>query len=331
MSVLSLIQKAKKYKIHIVWYTLLLFAFIFFSIFSLLLINQIRKEGDNVIGSGKQVLVTLKNNELKASENIFARIKEKAEAKKRAEVEASTIPKIAIIVTGLGLSQSTTEQALKLPAYISFSFSPYAANLKGWAVKASEGGREILLDIPMEPHDYPYSDPGPYGLISSQTSEQNNKRLKELIDLLEADIGFVSSYEEKFSQFPFAMGEVLKVLKEKDLIMVLGSISVNKPIIDEAESLGVSFKAVDRWLDKDLSPEKMDEVLRSLTELAKEHKKIILLTRPYPISITRLQDWISTLPQGQVELVPISKILPVKPKDMIKQDEKDTDRQKPIH
>src|SRR3546814_12345072 len=68
-------------------------------------------------------------------------------------------PRIAIVLHDMGLNQQLTLLAAeRLPPEISFSFNPYAQDLKPMVERARTIGHEALLDLPMEPFDYPSSD-----------------------------------------------------------------------------------------------------------------------------------------------------------------------------
>lgn len=63
---------------------------------------------------------------------------------------------VAVIVTGLGLSESGTLDAIeKLPDTVTLAFAPYGRTLKRTASVARAGGHELMLEIPLEPFDYP--------------------------------------------------------------------------------------------------------------------------------------------------------------------------------
>ena len=69
--------------------------------------------------------------------------------------------KIAVIIGGLGISQTSTQRAIRaLPPEITLAFAPQGNSLARWAQEARRGGHEILLQIPMEPFDYPSVNPG---------------------------------------------------------------------------------------------------------------------------------------------------------------------------
>ncbi|MEI9929704.1 MAG: divergent polysaccharide deacetylase family protein [Rhizomicrobium sp.] len=74
-------------------------------------------------------------------------------------------PRIAIVIGGLGISARQTDAALKgLPQGVTLGFLPYAADAQRAVSDARAQGHEVLLEVPMEPFDYPDSDPGPHTL-----------------------------------------------------------------------------------------------------------------------------------------------------------------------
>src|SRR3546814_2917386 len=56
-------------------------------------------------------------------------------------------PRIAVVLTGLGLSDSATAAAIEeLPSAVTLSFSPYARDLERWIALARARGHEVMLD-----------------------------------------------------------------------------------------------------------------------------------------------------------------------------------------
>ena len=50
-------------------------------------------------------------------------------------------------------------------APVTFAFTPYGTDLERWVARARGEGHEVLLQIGMEPFDYPDNDPGPQTLL----------------------------------------------------------------------------------------------------------------------------------------------------------------------
>ena len=60
---------------------------------------------------------------------------------------------------------------------MTLAFAPYAGDVQHWVTQARENGHEALLEVPMEPIDFPDSDPGPHTLRSGVEQDCNLQRL----------------------------------------------------------------------------------------------------------------------------------------------------------
>lgn len=103
-------------------------------------------------------------------------------------------PRVALIVAGLGVSVSATSAAIaQLPGPVTLAFMPYGADVERLAARARGEGHEILLQIPMEPFNYPDNDPGPQTLLTSLTPEQNLERLYWLMSRMQGYVGLAEA------------------------------------------------------------------------------------------------------------------------------------------
>ena len=66
-------------------------------------------------------------------------------------------------------------------------------NVEQLAARARNDGHELLLQIPMEPFDYPDNDPGPQTLLTSLDAGQNIDRLHRLMSRFQGYVG-ISNY-----------------------------------------------------------------------------------------------------------------------------------------
>ena len=83
-------------------------------------------------------------------------------------VKAAKMPVVSIVVGGLGVGAAkTTDAIMKLPAAVTLAFTPYGSDPGKLAERARAQRHEILLQIPMEPFDYPDNDPGPQTLLTT--------------------------------------------------------------------------------------------------------------------------------------------------------------------
>src|SRR5690606_7115588 len=78
-------------------------------------------------------------------------------------------PKVAIVVTGLGINEQGSLEAIDtLPDDVTLAFAPYGRSLESTVASARLAGHEIMLEIPLEPFDFPQNDPGPHTMLTGE-------------------------------------------------------------------------------------------------------------------------------------------------------------------
>lgn len=69
--------------------------------------------------------------------------------------------RVVIVIGGLGVSQTGTQAAIaKLPAEVTLAFASQGNSLGRWMQTARQKGHEIVMQVPLEPYDYPNVNPG---------------------------------------------------------------------------------------------------------------------------------------------------------------------------
>ncbi|MGF1625215.1 MAG: divergent polysaccharide deacetylase family protein, partial [Alphaproteobacteria bacterium] len=128
-------------------------------------------------------------------------------------------PMVAVVVSGLGLSSGATEAAIQsLPGAVTLSFSPYSSRLQDWVALARAAGHEVLIDLPMEPADFPNSDPGPQALMTGLSPEVNLQRLEWVLSRTTNYVGVGSFMGSRFAADAAAMRPVLEAIRARGLI-----------------------------------------------------------------------------------------------------------------
>lgn len=220
-----------------------------------------------------------------------------------------TRPRIAIIITNLGLEDDVTERALKVDGAIGLSFSPYARRLSDWIDKARNRGHEVLLDLPMEPADYPKSDAGPYAMQSSLDAESNLRRLDWIMSRATGYVGFVNLMGGAFTGNADALKPVIIELSKRGLLYVdnhENPVSIAPRIADAS---GVPNLTADVTIDSRMRRETIIENLFKLETLAKAQGVAIGVTRPYPLVIERIKAWSRDLKSKGIVLMPVTGII----------------------
>lgn len=213
-------------------------------------------------------------------------------------------PQIAIVVLGLGLEVEVTEAALGLPGAISLEVSPYALNLAALVPRARADGHEVLLNLPMEPEDYPESDPGPHTLLADISTTENLERLSWVLAQGAGYVGVVASGGR------FATSEQARPVLDALAARGLGLIEVGNARMEAAaREVGLPYAAAGDPIDEEPLAVAIDYALAELETAALESGSALGVAQAYPVTIERLQSWASTLESKGLALVPASALL----------------------
>ena len=226
----------------------------------------------------------------------------------------ANVPRIALVVTGLGISANSTAETLsKLPGPVSFAFTPYATDVERVAARARAGGHELLLQLPMEPFDYPDNDPGPQTLLLSLSSEQNVDRMHWLMSRFQGYVGVANFMGSRFTANEATFAPVLQEVAKRGLMYLDDGSSPRSLAGQIAGSSGLPYAKVNVVLDAVPTPNEVDRALVRLEGIARDNGVAIGIATALPVSIARLANWAKTAESRGFVLVPISAAA-VKPK-----------------
>ena len=140
-------------------------------------------------------------------------------------------PYIAVMISGLGKLQNTTNAAIyALPQEVSLSFSPYSEQLGNYVAEARRSGHETLLDLPMQRGLFPSTDPGPLGLVAGLPEQENRKRLHKTLGRNVAYIGMTATSGETFSYAGQQMKSFVQEINDRGLIYISGTDDPEMPV-----------------------------------------------------------------------------------------------------
>jgi hypothetical protein len=220
-------------------------------------------------------------------------------------------PRIAILIGGMGLSTSGTNEAIaQLPPSVSLAFAPYPKDLQEFVTKARRHGHEVLLQIPMEPFDYPSNDPGPYTLLTDLSPKENIQRLDWLMSRFTGYFGVTNYMGAKFTSTADALRPALKQLSARGLVYIDDGASARSHARDIADEVGLGNATADALIDADQTPEAIDQALGKLEQVARERGFALGVGSGLPVTIERVTEWARTLADKDILLVPASAAIP---------------------
>ena len=223
--------------------------------------------------------------------------------------------RIAIVVSGLGISAKATAAALAgLPAGVTLGFAPYAMDVQRWVSEGRQLGHEALLELPMEPFDFPDSDPGPHTLRSGVDRDSNGQRLEWVLSRFTGYAGVTNLLGQRFLADADALSPAMTQLSRRGVYFYDNGAVAQSVAADVASRSGTAFAKASGTLDGIQTALEIDKQLSNLEAQARDHGSAIGSGFLYPITIERIAAWSKTLEKRGFVLVPVSAIVSQPPK-----------------
>jgi uncharacterized protein len=223
---------------------------------------------------------------------------------------AAKMPVVAIVVGGLGVGAAKTADAImKLPPAVTLAFTPYGSDPAKLAERARAQRHEILLQIPMEPFDYPDNDPGPQTLLTTLEAEQNLDRLYWHLSRFQGYAGIANFMGARFVVADAVMQPIVREAAKRGLGYLDDGSAPRSVASSLAAGLSMPFAKADLGIDAVPTAVEIDRALARLEGLAKEHGLAVGVASALPISIERIGAWIRTLESHGVMLVPLTTVM----------------------
>lgn len=217
---------------------------------------------------------------------------------------------IAIVVTGLGLNETGTANAIDtLPEAVTLAFAPYGKSLQRAVASARAGGHEILLEVPLEPFDYPDSDPGPDTLLTGQAPRDNLDKLFTVMAKFGGYVGLINHMGARFTASTADFAPIMEELGARGL-GYLDDGSSNRSVATQlAAANAVAFGRADMVLDQNPSRTAILDQLAALEARAAETGQAIGVISALPVSVQTLAEWAGSIESQGFAIVPVSALM----------------------
>ena len=209
-------------------------------------------------------------------------------------------PMVALIVGGLGLNPTTTREAIdQLPPQVTLSFVPYTAGLQGWIDLARASGHEVLIEVPMQPSNYPDNDPGPQTLMANARTDDLLSHLNWALSRCTGFFG-VSNYQgSAFFKDKGGVSTFMGALKSRGVAFV-----------DDGTARGMdgawARASADRIVDNQINATAINAQLAGLENTAKSRGSALGTGFAYPVTLAVAYAWTRSLDAKGLQLAPAS-------------------------
>jgi polysaccharide deacetylase 2 family uncharacterized protein YibQ len=217
-------------------------------------------------------------------------------------------PAIAIVIDDMGLDRARSLRMMELGGPLTISLMTYANGLSDLAARARNAGHEVMGHLPMEPQDSG-ENPGPGALLTNMDAQTIRQHLAMYLDKWEGYVGINNHMGSKFTSDPARMGVVMEELKVRGLMWLDSKTIVNSAGPAAAAAANVPYVERDVFLDNIDSGPAILEQLAALERTAKSRGFAIGIGHPRDATIEALNQWIPTLRDAGISLVPVTEIL----------------------
>src|SRR5205085_2761381 len=189
---------------------------------------------------------------------------------------------------------------------VTYAFAPYGTDLERWVARARREGHEVLLQIGMEPFDYPDNDPGPQTLLASLSPGQNIERLHWFLSRFQGYVGVTSLMGARFIATDQALGPVIREVGKRGLIYFDDGSSPRSVASQMSGASNAAFAKADAILDAVPTAGEIDNALARLEASARNRGVAVGAASALPVTIERIAQWAKAAQARGIMLVPVS-------------------------
>lgn len=217
--------------------------------------------------------------------------------------------RIAIVVGGLGLSQTGTQNAIrKLPPEVTLAFATAGNSLQRWMQEARRSGHEILLQLPLEPFDYPANDPGRGTLLTSAKPADNIDHLHRALAAITNYTGIMNYMGGRFLADGSALEPVMRDIAGRGLLFLDDASTASSLSGDYARAMNAPHAFADLLIDGQLDRTTILKRLDELERIAARKGYAIGVGSAFEETVDAVRKWSDEATLRGIEIVGVSAI-----------------------
>jgi polysaccharide deacetylase 2 family uncharacterized protein YibQ len=217
-------------------------------------------------------------------------------------------PKLAIILDDMGNDQEAAEKIFALHCPLTISVLPFHAHSTEIAEEAEKRGLEVMLHLPMRA--VANETPEAHQLEAGMSGEIVERELNGMLESVPTASG-VNNHEGSLATADAKlMGELMPLLKQRDLFFVDSRTTAATVAFEEAERAGVrgGFRNVP-FLDDVQEVGAIRKQLEAAIRGAKEKGAAIAIGHPHAETLRALQEELPRAEAEGVRLVVVSEVV----------------------
>ena len=199
-----------------------------------------------------------------------------------------------------------------MPGEFTLAFAPYGRDLEAQGLRARRDGHEVMLQIPMEPFDYPDNDPGPHTLRAGAAPKDNIERMHWLLSRFSGYVGVMNFMGGKVMANGAAFQPVLEEMQRRGLLFLDDGNSRRSMTTDLSRKIGLPALKADRIVEGSTTPASLLALLGEAESIAIKSGRAIIAVPALPSNIEALTTWEADLAQRGLVVAPLSALIGAK-------------------
>jgi polysaccharide deacetylase 2 family uncharacterized protein YibQ len=219
---------------------------------------------------------------------------------------------IAVVVYGFGDDDTLANRCFALPAPFAVAIPPATKTSAAFFKAAHDHHHEVVLQLPLEPINYPQVNPGPGTLLVTMSSTQIAGLVHKYVDQGHPLVGVSNHMGSLATQDMAVMTAVFRELRRNNLPFVHVSPAAGAVCRELAANLGVAYNEPDEIVDSEArqtDPKALAKRWSSILQEARDREKMAVWVRATPLTAAWLGGALAgKLPPG-VRVVPLSAVI----------------------
>jgi polysaccharide deacetylase 2 family uncharacterized protein YibQ len=192
---------------------------------------------------------------------------------------------------------------------MTFAILPHALHARQAAILAHGEGSEVMLHLPMEPHN------GGQLALEKETV-RTGMEVREVKKIVEDALrqvphvrGVNNHMGSKATADPRVMEALMSILREAGLYFIDSYTNSHSLGPETARKAGVAFGRNDRFIDPEKEIRNIKEALRSVMRKAKQEGKAVAIGHPHPATGRAIREMIAEIEEEGIRLVFASEVV----------------------
>lgn len=217
--------------------------------------------------------------------------------------------RVALVIGGLGVSQTGTQQAIaSLPPEITLAFASQGNSIGRWMQEGRRTGHEIIMQVPLEPFDYPNVTPGRHTLTVDASPDANIDNLLWTLSRTTNYTGVMNYMGARFTSDAAAMQPMMTELSRRGLLYLDDGSSARSVAAELAKESGVPFVAADAVIDTVQERSAILDKLDQLERTARAKGFAVGTGSAFGVTVEAVRSWAAEVRRRGIEIVPVSAV-----------------------